>query len=125
LRHKLLEKSRQNAIASALREIDLVGICTDGQQNGERQTALNALAWRSNSGSAIEIEQRLDSHGTDTFALNADVHIQAREFYLMFEGLIISAQHRSAMLLRDINYQRYARRVTAQPTRRRSVTALN
>lgn len=123
LRHKLLEKSRQRAIADALSHIDLIGIPADGQENARRETEINALAWRSDVNAAREIEQRLACYRVDAFAINTEVHIQARDLYLMFEGLIISAQQRRAMILRDI--QRYARRVTGQPATTRSVTTLN
>lgn len=120
LRHKLLEKSRQRAVANALREIDLIGIATNHQHEGEHQTALNAFTWRTDIDAAIEIEQRLTSNGIDDIALNADVHIQAREFYLMFEGLIISAQHRRALLLRELDHRRNpirVRRIAGRSTR--------
>jgi hypothetical protein len=120
LRHRLLEKSRQRAVANALREIDLVGIATDHQHDAEHQTALNAFAWRMDTDAAMEIEQRLASHGIDNLALNTDVYMQAREFYLMFEGLIISAQHRRVLLLREINHRQNStrpRRLAARSTR--------
>ena len=86
LRHKLLEKSRQRAIADALSHIDLIGIPADGQENARRETEINALAWRSDVDAAKEIEQRLACYRVDAFAINTEVHIQARDLYLMFKG---------------------------------------
>jgi hypothetical protein len=105
LRHKLLETSRQRAIACALSRIDLIGISTDCQEDARRQTELNAFAWRSDAKAAVEIEHRLDSYGLDALALNSEVHIQVRDLYLMFEGMIVSAQHRRTMLIREFNNQ--------------------
>ncbi len=92
LRHKMLEKSRQYAIANALK--------------GELQTSLNAFAWRSDAHAAREIELRLASYGIDELALNTEVHIQFRELYLMFEEMITSAQYRRAALLKEMALRR-------------------
>jgi len=107
LRHKLLETSRRHAIASALSQIDMIGIPANCQQDARRHTQLNALAWCSDVDAANEIEQRLASGGLDAIAINVEVHAQSRDLYLLFEGMIISAQHRRATLLREINYQRH------------------
>jgi hypothetical protein len=106
LRHKLLEKSRQRAIGDALSQIDLIGIPPECQEDARRQIEMNAFSWRSNVEAAIDIEHRLASYGVDALAINTEVHIHARDLYLTFEGLIVSAQHRRAVLLREINNQR-------------------
>ena len=108
LRHKLLARFRQRAIADALSQIDLIGIPAECQEDARRKTELNAFSWRSDVEAAIDIEHRLASYGIDAFAINTEVHIQARDLYLTFEGLIISAQHRRTMLLREINNQRHS-----------------
>ncbi|WP_249140645.1 hypothetical protein [Bradyrhizobium manausense] len=46
LRHKLLETYRQEAIAAALRRIDMVGIDPDFEEEAESYTLQNALSWR-------------------------------------------------------------------------------
>src|SRR3981189_2462727 len=65
LRHKLMEKSRQSAVAAALSQIDLIGIPFEWQEDAKRQTELNALAWRSNVDAASDIERRLALYGVD------------------------------------------------------------
>src|SRR4051794_2148018 len=116
LRHRLLERTRQRAIANALAQIDLVGISTDDLDDARRQIELNAFAWRSDAIAAAEIANRLASHGVDHFAINTDIHVQTRELYLTFEGLIVSAQHRRIMLLREINNRRHAVRTNWRHT---------
>ena len=113
LRYKVLETSRQRAVASVLSRIDLLGIPLDCRQQAQHRTELNADAWRSDHETRLEIEQRLTAHGFDPCAINAEVHIQARELYLMFESLMISAQQRRATLFREIKYHRQASRSTS------------
>ncbi|MBB4361502.1 hypothetical protein GGD65_002524 [Bradyrhizobium sp. CIR18] len=57
LRHKLLETSRQKAIAAALRHIDMAGIDPDFEP--QDYTQQNALSWRTDPIAATEIEARL------------------------------------------------------------------
>jgi hypothetical protein len=108
LRHKILETSRQRAVACFLSQIDLVGISSDRREVARRHTELNAHAWRSDADVKMEIEQRLSSHGIDQSAINAEAHVQTREPYLMFETLMVAAQQRRTMLLREINNHRYS-----------------
>jgi hypothetical protein len=112
LRHKLLERSRQQAIADALCQIDLIGIPAQHREDARHETELNAFAWRSDGEAAIEIEHRLAAYHIDAFAINTEVHTQARDLYLMFEGLIVSAQHRRTILLREISGPRRAFRAS-------------
>ena len=116
LRHRLLEKSRQRAIADALNQIDVMGIAEDARDDARRYTEHNALAWRYDEAAAIEIEGRLASFGHDDLSLTSDVLVQARELYIVFEGLIISAQHRRTMLLREIEGRRHRIRGSARNT---------
>jgi len=45
-----------------------------------------------------------------------DVLMHARELYIVYEGLIISAQHRRTMLLREIEGRRHRIRGSARNT---------
>lgn len=104
LRHQLLGTQRQQAIAAALRRIDLVGIAPEF----EDYTLQNALSWRRDPTAASEIEARLSSYGFDQHAINVEVHAQARELFILFEGLLNAAQTKRVLLLREIRNQRYS-----------------
>ena len=109
LRHRVLESYRQQAIEQALGRIDLVGIPSEVREHADRRTRLNALSWRADPIAAAEIETRLAAYGFDQDAINVEVYAQARELFLMFETLLVSAQSRRMMLLRDIANQRHAK----------------
>ncbi|MGY4291877.1 hypothetical protein ACVWXO_011143 [Bradyrhizobium sp. LM2.7] len=81
LRHQLLGTQRQQAIAAALRRIDLVGIAPEFED--EYYTLQNALSWRRDPTAASEIEARLSSYGFDQHAINVEVHAQARELFIL------------------------------------------
>ncbi|MCP2218503.1 MULTISPECIES: hypothetical protein [Bradyrhizobium] len=102
LRHALLEDHRQQAIEASLRRIDLVGIAPEFKEDASRYTRQNALSWRSDQVAACDIEAHLARYGFDQQALNLEVFIQARDIFLMFEGLLMAAQKRRAHLLREI-----------------------
>ncbi|TYO63869.1 hypothetical protein FXV83_24940 [Bradyrhizobium hipponense] len=107
LRHQLLETQRQQAIAAALRRIDLIGIAPEFADEAEYYTLQNALSWRRDPTAASEIEARLSSYGFDQHAINVEVHAQARELFILFEGLLNAAQTKRILLLREIRNQRY------------------
>jgi len=109
LRHKVLETYRQQAIERALDRIDLIGIPPDVREEVNYYTRLNALSWRTDPLAATEIENRLAAYGFDQDTINVEVYAQARELFLMFETLLVSAQNRRATLLREINNQRHAK----------------
>jgi hypothetical protein len=114
LRYKLLERYRQRAIADALSQIDLVGVPTECREEALHQIGLNAFSWSSDVAAGAEIENRLACYGVDALAINSAVHVQASDLYLMFEGLIISAQHRRTTLLREINNHRHPARANVR-----------
>ncbi|MGX9431826.1 MULTISPECIES: hypothetical protein [Bradyrhizobium] len=109
LRHKLLEHHRQQAIEHSLRHIDLAGISHELADAATCHIRQNAQAWRTDPTSATEIEARLATHGYDAGAINAEVYLQAREIFLVFEALLNTAQNRRISLLREINNQRHAK----------------
>ncbi|WP_369722547.1 hypothetical protein AB8Z38_00370 [Bradyrhizobium sp. LLZ17] len=108
LRHKLLESCRHKAIEAALRRIDLVGIAPECQDGAEYYTLQNALSWRIDPMAATEIDTRLAAHGFDQLAISTEVYVQAREMFVLFEGLLNAAQTRRMLLLREIRSQRLA-----------------
>ena len=87
--------------------IDVMGIAEDARDDARRYTELNARAWRYDKEAAIEIEGRLASFGHDESSIDSDVLMHARELYIVYEGLITSAQHRRTMLLREIEGRRH------------------
>lgn len=109
LRHKLLEAYRQQAIEATLRRIDVIGIAPGFKDRAEHYTVQNALSWRFDPIATTEIETRLAAYGFDQHAINMEVYLQARELFLLFEGLLIAAQNRRVFLLREIDSQRRGR----------------
>jgi hypothetical protein len=107
LRHKLLETQRQQAIAAALRRIDLVGIAPEFNDEAEYYTQQNALSWRCDPAAATEIEARLADYGFDVHAISMEAYVQAREMLVLFEGLLNAAQSKRMLLLREIRHQRW------------------
>jgi hypothetical protein len=65
-----------------------------------------AAEWCEDPNAATEIEARLKRNGFDLSAINAEVFLQAREPFALFDALMQSAQHRRNTLLREINIRR-------------------
>ncbi|MCP3459172.1 hypothetical protein [Bradyrhizobium sp. CCGUVB23] len=105
LRHKVLETYRQKAIEAALRRIDMIGIAPEFQDEAEYYTLQNALSWRIDTVTATEIDTRLARYGFDQHAINTEVHVQAREIFVLFEGLLNAAQTKRMLLLREFRNQ--------------------
>ncbi|WP_409192508.1 hypothetical protein [Bradyrhizobium sp. RDM4] len=108
LRHKVLETYRQKAIEAALRSIDMVGIARGFEDEAEYYTLQNALSWRIDAAAATEIDTRLANYGFDQHAINTEVYVQAREMFVLFEGLLNAAQTKRMLLLREIRNARLA-----------------
>ncbi|MGY4478383.1 hypothetical protein [Bradyrhizobium sp. USDA 3364] len=109
LRHALLGDHRQQAIEAALRRIDLAGIAPEFADDASTHLRQNALSWRSDRAAAHEIEARLAAYGFDQQSLNLEVFVETRETFLMFEGLLIAAQKRRTLLLKEIDHCRNGR----------------
>lgn len=58
------------------------------------------------SRAAAEIEARLEQNGYDAIDINAEVFLQSREQFAMFDHMLHAAQHRRMVLLREINVRR-------------------
>src|SRR5262249_5010469 len=105
LRHKALEIYRQKAIEAALRSIDMIGIAPEFEDEAEPYTLQNALSWRRDAVAATEIDTRLARYGFDQQAINTEVYVQAREIFVLFEGLLNAAQTKRTLLLREFRNQ--------------------
>jgi hypothetical protein len=97
---------RQDAIDAMLQRLDLPGIPHAFRQSARDQTKLNAEKWRTDPIANTENEHRLTTQGIDQGSINAEVLIQSRELFIMFDGLMQSAQTRRILLLREINRRR-------------------
>jgi hypothetical protein len=106
LRQKMLKIRRQDAIAAMLQRLDLPGIPHAFRQSARDQTKLNAEQWRTDPTAKAEIENRLATHNIDEGSVNAEVLIQCRELFILFDSLMQSAQNRRILLLREINRRR-------------------
>lgn len=106
LRHKVLESYRQQAVDQVLQRIDCAGIPATFEHTALVYTKQNTLSWRYDREAASEIEARLASYGFDQSAITAEVFVQAREVFIMFESLLNSAQQRRIFLLRELNNRR-------------------
>lgn len=49
---------------------------------------------------------RLASYGFDQHLINTDVHVQAREVFVLFESLLNAAQAKRLLLIREIKKYR-------------------
>jgi hypothetical protein len=125
LRQKMLEVRRQDAIEAMLQRIDLPGIPQAFKQSARDHTRQNTEQWRSDPTSGDEIETRLVKHGIDEGSLNAEVLVQAHEWFIMFDNLIQSAQTRRVLLLREINRRRISLEMERGGAPKRSGEALS
>jgi hypothetical protein len=106
LRQKMLKIRRQDAIDAVLQRLDLPGIPYSFRQSARDRTRLNAEQWLTDPMANAEIETRLAKHGIDEGSIDAEVLIQSRELFIMFDNLMQSAQSRRILLLREINRRR-------------------
>jgi hypothetical protein len=120
LRQKSLEVRRRDAIEAMLRRIDLPGIPQGFLPFARERTKENAEQWRSDPIACAEIEARLSDQGIDQGSLNAELLVQTSELFMLFDGLIQSAQTRRVLLLREINRRRLSLELECVPKRRGS-----
>lgn len=125
LRQKALEVRRRDAIEAMLRHIDLPGIPQAFLPFAQERTRENAEQWRRDPIAFAEIQARLIDQGIDEGSLNAELLIQTRELFSLFDNLIQSAQTRRALLLREINRRRIALEIERSAIPRRRNVSLN
>ena len=123
LRQKMLKIRRQDAIDAMLQRLDLPGIPYPFRQSARDQTRLNAEQWRADPIANAEIEHRLTMQGIDEGSVNAEVLIQSRELFIMFDSLMQSAQTRRILLLREINRRRISLQFERNGPPKRRITA--
>jgi hypothetical protein len=123
LRQKMLEIRRRDAIDAMLQRLDLPGIPHPFRQSARDQTRLNAEHWRTDPIANAEIENRLTTQGIDEGSVNAEVLIQSRELFIMFDSMMQSAQARRIMLLREINRRRISLEIERGDLPKRRIAA--
>jgi hypothetical protein len=115
LKKRILDAHRVAAIEAILQRLDGEGMPSEAMPIVRAQVRRAAAEWRVDQEAAIEIEARLDRGGFDAIGINAEVFVQARELFDMFDQLMIAAQRRSIVLLREVSvrhqFARRARRV--------------
>jgi hypothetical protein len=119
----MLEIRRRDAIDAMLQRLDLPGIPHPFRQSARDQTRLNAEQWRTDPIANAEIENRLTTQGIDEGSVNAEVLIQSRELFIVFDTLMQSAQARRIMLLREINRRRVSLEIERSDLPKRRIAA--
>ena len=103
---------RVTAIEAILQRLDGKGMPAEAMPMVRTRARRAAAEWRDDREAAIEIEARLDRGGFDAIDINAEVFVQARELFDMFDQLMIAAQRRRIGLLREISIRHeFVRRV--------------
>jgi hypothetical protein len=102
IKMRVLDAHRAVAIEAIVQRIDGVGMPSEAMP----MVRLAATDWREDREAALEIEARLDRNGFDAIDVNAEIFVQAREVFLMFDQLRHSAQNRRVGLLREISHRR-------------------
>jgi hypothetical protein len=111
LKKRILDAYRAAAIEAILQRVDGAGMPPEARPMVQLQARRTAAEWRDDSEVAADIEARLLRSGIDSIDINAEVYVQARELFEMFDQLIHLAQNRRVALLREISIRReFARR---------------
>jgi hypothetical protein len=106
LKKRILDAHRITAIEAILQRLDGEGMPAEAMSMVRTQARRTATEWRDDSEAALEIESRLYRSGFDPIDINAEVFVQARELFEMFDQLIHLAQSRRIGLLREISIRR-------------------
>jgi hypothetical protein len=112
LKKRILDAHRVAAIEAILQRLDGEGLPAEAMPMVRTRARFTAAEWRNDQEAANEIEARLNRSGVDAIDINAEVFVQARELFDMFDQLLHLAQNRRMGLLREISIRReFARRV--------------
>jgi hypothetical protein len=112
LKVRILDAHRTAAIEAILQRLDGAGMPAEAGPMVQLQAKQAAAEWRDDPEAAADIEARLLRSGIDSIDINAEVFVQARELFEMFDQLIHLAQNRRIALLREISIRReFPRRV--------------
>jgi hypothetical protein len=117
LKQRILETFREAAIASILHRINSAGMPPEMSELVRLHSSRAGAEWKLNAHAAAEIEARLARNGFDEIAVNAEVFIQARSEFAMFDSLMHAAQHRRMVLLREIGIRREVVKRAREATR--------
>ena len=112
LKDRVLNAHRAAAIEAILQRLDGEGMPAEAMPMVQIQAKRTATEWRDDRTAALEIEARLRRSGVDNIDINAEVFVQARGLFEMFDQLMQLAQSRRIALLREISIRReFASRV--------------
>jgi hypothetical protein len=103
LKKSILDAHRVAAIEAILQRLDGQGMPAEAMPTVRARSRRTAAEWYDDREAASEIEARLDRGGFDAIDINAEVVVQARELFDMFDQLMIAAQRRRIGLLREIS----------------------
>jgi hypothetical protein len=106
LKKRTLDAHRTAAIEAILRRLDGAGMPPEGGPMVQMNARRTAAEWRDDAEAAVAIEARLHRSGVDSIDINAEMFVQARELFEMFDQLIHFAQNRRIRLLREISSRR-------------------
>ena len=106
LKNEILEAHRVDAIEAILQRLDGEGMPAEAMPMVRIQARRTANEWRDDPAAAREIEARLHRSGFDNTDINAEVFVQARELFAIFDQLMQSAQNRRIGLMSEISIRR-------------------
>jgi hypothetical protein len=111
LKKSILDVHRATAIEAILRRLDGEGMPAEIMPMVDLHARRTASEWRDDRDAASETEARLRRSKFDAIEINAEVFVQARASFEMFDRLTHLAQSRRIGLLREISLRReFARR---------------
>jgi hypothetical protein len=106
LKKSILDVHRATAIEAILRRLDGEGMPAEVMPIVDLHAKRTAAEWRDNRDAANETEARLRRNKFDNIDINAEVFVQARVAFEMFDRLTHLAQTRRIGLLREISLRR-------------------
>jgi hypothetical protein len=111
LKKSILDAHRTTAIEAILRRLNGEGMPAEVMPMVDLHAKRTASEWRDDQDAAAETEARLRRSKFDNIEINAEVFVQSRVPFEMFDRLGHMAQIRRIGLLREINQRReFARR---------------
>ena len=106
LKKRILDAHRVVAVEAVLQRLNGEGMPPEAMPMVKLQAGREAAEWRDDPKVARDIETRLLQSAYDDIAINAEVFVQAKESFDMFDQLIQRAQSRRIALLREISIRR-------------------
>jgi hypothetical protein len=106
LKKRILDAHRVVAVEAVLQRLNGEGMPPEAMPIVKLQARRAAAEWRDDPKVVRDIETRLLRSAYDDIAINAEVFVQAKESFDMFDQLIQRAQSRRIALLREISIRR-------------------